>query len=981
MAKGSKPTIGTIDTSGRTARERKASAGARQNLDDGASRAASPKQPDPEPRFRVAAVESDGDRMRARSAKSRIAEQTQNARHRPEFSAVAQGASSTPEREVSSSAPTVVLRRSGGVTSAVQTLASAGVYVGYVNVPHIKNVVDGGGRFGSTGTGAAKASSNYKNELKRDAGRAVDKTQEALMRSDLLGAQALAVGIMGARYGIKGVRAGVAVGRGAVNFAGGVVKAAPKVIAGIRHIPQNTARAAWAIASVPRNTVRTAQAASRATAAMVKSVGKGVYEVSTAVGRATLTVGRTAGMFKGGAIASRVGFAKALRLNAQTTGLSSTALAQRTVSGARAIRRFAASHFGTRYAAGQTFKTLGKGALQGAKGVGRFGLKAGLKGGKLGLRGADLALLSMGGANDETIAGMGKMYQAGKFGVKASCHTVKVAYKGGRRFVSGGIKTARKVKAGAAFIKNGGLRRLHQFNRARRISRFARAAKGGRAVAAAVQNVGRAVAAAVRALASNPVALVVIIVVCVAFGLVASVGGGGLNVVGAAFGGSFTVDHGGGDLEDEEFLAWSQDPTWGLPKLRGDFLDETVGYLNGKLKSSGGSYDYFRIYGQTSMYVVNEDAGGVTAADLSACVMDSQTMAKLIQPMYLAVYMQGDGSFTDAEAKDLLKELFDKIFVVTEETVTEWCNTSYTGVADKFVEYPVLSDCGFNHSLPDCPTAYHPGHASFTDAHCDWYSCGGHTVSWPPTGTPGTPDYVPGGSETTYCDGGESCTNRIFHCNGTPLYCGSHHVLKYFISSIGIFDLVREYFDEPIAALEASGADPLRLAELKSYREMALDMIWELSNTEGTGLGLPWTGSGSGVLGFPLNNFVVTTEWHVVDALHPTPPGHEGMDFAGMPLGTPVHAAADGTVTISQGDFGGYGNCVEIDHGGGIRTRYGHNMANNVNVGAAVKKGDVIAYAGSSGRSTGVHVHFEVWASGHTANPRDYLAPFGSTYP
>ena len=94
---------------------------------------------------------------------------------------------------------------------------------------------------------------------------------------------------------------------------------------------------------------------------------------------------------------------------------------------------------------------------------------------------------------------------------------------------------------------------------------------------------------------------------------------------------------------------------------------------------------------------------------------------------------------------------------------------------------------------------------------------------------------------------------------------------------------------------------------------------------------------------------------------------HTGIDIA-TPYGTPVHAVAEGMVTYA-GVRSGYGNVVEIDHGNGYMTRYAHNSALGVHAGEHVHVGTQIAQAGSTGRSTGSHVHFEVWYGGRVVNP------------
>jgi murein DD-endopeptidase MepM/ murein hydrolase activator NlpD len=98
---------------------------------------------------------------------------------------------------------------------------------------------------------------------------------------------------------------------------------------------------------------------------------------------------------------------------------------------------------------------------------------------------------------------------------------------------------------------------------------------------------------------------------------------------------------------------------------------------------------------------------------------------------------------------------------------------------------------------------------------------------------------------------------------------------------------------------------------------------------------------------------------------------HEGIDIA-VPSGTPVVASAAGTV-IHAGWLGGYGNLVVLDHGNGISTAYAHNSGLSVGVGTSVGQGQVIAYSGNTGHSTGPHVHFEVRVNGGAVDPLGYL--------
>jgi murein DD-endopeptidase MepM/ murein hydrolase activator NlpD len=123
--------------------------------------------------------------------------------------------------------------------------------------------------------------------------------------------------------------------------------------------------------------------------------------------------------------------------------------------------------------------------------------------------------------------------------------------------------------------------------------------------------------------------------------------------------------------------------------------------------------------------------------------------------------------------------------------------------------------------------------------------------------------------------------------------------------------------------------------------------------------------SGNGILGWPVSGTVVSgfgMRWGRM---------HEGIDITAA-MNTPVHASAAGRV-INAGWLGGYGNLVVVDHGGGLSTAYAHNTSFAVSVGDTVSAGQVIAYSGSTGNSSGPHVHFEVRVNGSAVDPLGYL--------
>jgi len=98
---------------------------------------------------------------------------------------------------------------------------------------------------------------------------------------------------------------------------------------------------------------------------------------------------------------------------------------------------------------------------------------------------------------------------------------------------------------------------------------------------------------------------------------------------------------------------------------------------------------------------------------------------------------------------------------------------------------------------------------------------------------------------------------------------------------------------------------------------------------------------------------------------------HEGWDIAAR-SGAPVRATADGVVVVEGREYG-YGNLVEIDHGYGIVTRYGHNSKHLVEVGDRVKRGQVVSLVGNTGRSTGPHLHYEILLNGVPVSPKNYI--------
>lgn len=158
-----------------------------------------------------------------------------------------------------------------------------------------------------------------------------------------------------------------------------------------------------------------------------------------------------------------------------------------------------------------------------------------------------------------------------------------------------------------------------------------------------------------------------------------------------------------------------------------------------------------------------------------------------------------------------------------------------------------------------------------------------------------------------------------------------------------------------------------RLAAAEAARQAAQ----QASSDEGGGGSDDNYVQGTGAMGWPCSGPITSPFGYRTHPIFGTTIFHAGIDI-GVDYGTPIHAADSGVVVYS-GWISGYGNAVIVDHGGGISTLYGHNQSLAVSEGQSVSKGSVIAYAGSTGNSTGPHCHFEVDVNGSPVNPMGYL--------
>lgn len=155
---------------------------------------------------------------------------------------------------------------------------------------------------------------------------------------------------------------------------------------------------------------------------------------------------------------------------------------------------------------------------------------------------------------------------------------------------------------------------------------------------------------------------------------------------------------------------------------------------------------------------------------------------------------------------------------------------------------------------------------------------------------------------------------------------------------------------------DLAGQFDVQQAQLQALNDLLLDRKIE-SNLRPTGM--------------PVNGYISSFFGGRPDPFSGHSARHTGIDIA-APTGTPVTAVAEGMVTFA-GVRNGYGDVIEIDHGNGYMTRYAHNSKLVATVGQRVHVGDVIARAGSTGRSTGSHVHFEVWYHDRVVNPLAFV--------
>ena len=173
-------------------------------------------------------------------------------------------------------------------------------------------------------------------------------------------------------------------------------------------------------------------------------------------------------------------------------------------------------------------------------------------------------------------------------------------------------------------------------------------------------------------------------------------------------------------------------------------------------------------------------------------------------------------------------------------------------------------------------------------------------------------------------------------------------------------DIVNERYD--IEVTLPSDAQAYEITQEEQVNNSAL----ELAKFYGV-IGGAWAEIGEAGLPLPRESYWISSEfgWRILKGERDY---HEGVDLAAS-MGTPIYAVKDGVCTVHPFNAGGYGNYVTVDHGNGLMTRYAHMSSIATTNGKTVTAGEIIGYVGSTGNSTGPHLHFEVWSNGQRIDP------------
>jgi len=669
--------------------------------------------------------------------------------------------------------------------------------------------------------GGISLSQNAKNALSISGNLIIGKAQSAFASSDDMGNQV----------------AGGAVSTGVAAYTGFKLAqtASPMVINAVKGLPTQVGKFANG----------------------VTSVGKGVWDVTTTAGRATVTLARTAGIMSSGFIPFNAQFTKKVLLHqVKATGLLHTATSQNIISGVRQIQTSISNVKNTVVSTAKGIQTgfvsatnavkrsynLVRGMVNGTvmssvvahqalQKVGSFAITTGLKGLKIAGKGVARGVvkggiwtlkrglpnaakgvggLSMGVAgvltssNDMMLQGVGGSIMLANYGIRTGVVATKVTGRVIKTSVKGGIGVAKGTYKAIKFIKHKGLRAAWERARNKAATALVNA---GKSVISAIVNLIKA--------AGQKVILPILLIAVIA-SVIMSVFAAPTVAVGGIFSGLFDTDNGDGTYTSTDIREFILDPTDGIPPKRTAYINDLYDYIQGQLEANAGLYDYVRFKTNTQDNIIEPTIAGINGAFYT---LDDLT--NIIQPIFNAVILKDyELAPTKAEARQVLTEIFDKLFRIGEVPTVEWCGQSAIDGSGT----PVTHSCGSIHELVDCPNPQSGTHGSYTCTSCCYYYCNGHTSY--------CDEYCLG--HTSYCSPG--CSHA---CNGYN-YCGSHDVLTITLNMDGLYQLLFEYFEEPIDVLANNTSrtpdQDRELSNLKDSYEICLEYIGQVAELYGGGL-------------------------------------------------------------------------------------------------------------------------------------------------
>lgn len=448
-------------------------------------------------------------------------------------------------------------------------------------------------------------------------------------------------------------------------------------------------------------------------------------------------------------------------------------------------------------------KFVGQGVARGAVKSEIWAMKSGIPKATHGIGGLSMGIArALSSSNDMMLTGVGKTIMLTNYGIKTSIVAGRMTGRVVKTSIKGTIGAVKGTYNAINFVRQKGLRAA--WNRARNKAKSA-VVKAGKSVVSAVLNLVKALGQKI---------IVPILLIAIFASVIMSIFSAPVVAIGGIFSGLFDRDNGDGTYTETDIRAFITDATSGVPAKRTAYINDLADYMSGQLEANGGGYDYVRFKTNTQDNVIEPTVAGITSVFYT-----EEDLANIIQPIFNAVILQKyELAPTDTESKEIFTEIFNKLFRRNEAATIEYCGQS----AIDGTGTPSTHSCGSIHAFADCPNHVTGTHGSYTCSGCCYYNCPGHEHT------------DSGGNEyTTYCSGCEHA------CSGYD-YCGGHDVLIVTLNMDGLYQLLNEYFEQPIDTLSnmASRTEEQEneLQNLKDSYEICLEYIKQVTQDYGGGL-------------------------------------------------------------------------------------------------------------------------------------------------